>query len=239
MGNWATGEVLGFDFETTGVDRFNDVPVSFALVTVEAGNVVSASSGLVDPGREIPRGATAVHGITTEHARSHGMPLREAMEMITDAVISASNRGVPLVGMKLDYDLTMLDTQSERFSGQGLLARGWRGPVLDAVVLDRHFDRYRKGSRTLGALCAHYGVGIENAHDATADAVASAQVLCALAVRFRELGESHPDDLHVAQIGWHREWAESYNDWRLGRGTKPLDQRDFIWPVARAISPAA
>ena len=37
MGNWAMGEVLGFDFETTGVDRFNDVPVSFALVTVGPG----------------------------------------------------------------------------------------------------------------------------------------------------------------------------------------------------------
>ena len=29
---WAAGEVLGLDFETTGVDRFNDVPVSYALV---------------------------------------------------------------------------------------------------------------------------------------------------------------------------------------------------------------
>ena len=29
MGNWAMGEVLAFDFETTGVDRFNDVPVSY------------------------------------------------------------------------------------------------------------------------------------------------------------------------------------------------------------------
>ena len=38
MGNWVTGEVLGFDFETTGVDRFHDVPVSFALVTLVGGD---------------------------------------------------------------------------------------------------------------------------------------------------------------------------------------------------------
>jgi hypothetical protein len=43
MGNWAMGEVLGFDFETTGVDRFNDVPVSYALVTLIAGERVSTS----------------------------------------------------------------------------------------------------------------------------------------------------------------------------------------------------
>jgi DNA polymerase III subunit epsilon len=80
---------------------------------------------------------------------------------------------------------------------------------------------------------------MENAHDATADAVASARVLCALAARFSELGESEPDDLHEAQIAWHREWAESYNEWRLGQGTAPLDRRDFIWPVAPVILPAA
>ena len=75
MSNWAKGEVLGFDFETTGVDRFHDVPVSFALVTLVGGVLVSTSSGLVDPGREIPAGATEVHGITTEQCRAEGMAL--------------------------------------------------------------------------------------------------------------------------------------------------------------------
>ena len=98
------------------------------------------------------------------------MALGDAIELISDSVVSAGRRGVPLVGMKLDYDLTILDTQSRQLCGVGLRERGWRGPVLDAVVLDRHHDRYRKGSRTLGALCAHYGVCIENAHDAAADA---------------------------------------------------------------------
>jgi DNA polymerase-3 subunit epsilon len=239
MGNWATREVLGFDFETTGVDRFNDVPVSYALVTVVGGVLDSTLSGLVDPGRDIPAGATEVHGITTQRARSEGMPLKDAVELITDRVVSASRRGVPLVGMKLDYDLTILDTVSRRLSGHGLCERGWAGPVLDAVVLDRHHDRYRKGSRTLGALCAHYGVDIEHAHDATADAVASARVLFALAARFEELGEADPYVLHESQIAWHREWAEGYDEWRLGRGMAPMDRRDFIWPVAPAALLAA
>jgi DNA polymerase-3 subunit epsilon len=239
MGNWAAREVVGFDFETTGVDRFNDVPVSYALVTVVGGVHVSTTSGLVDPGREIPAGATEVHGITTQRARSEGMPLKDAVEMVAGVVISASIRGVPLVGMKLDYDLTILDTLCRSFSGRGLRERGWAGPVLDAVVLDRHHDRYRKGSRTLTALCEHYGVNIGNAHDAIADAVASAKVLCALADRFEELGAADPYALHEAQIAWHREWAEGYDDWRRGRGMMPLDLRDFIWPVAPEVLLAA
>jgi DNA polymerase-3 subunit epsilon len=239
MGNWAMGEVIGFDFETTGVDRFNDVPVSFALVTVMAGVLVSTSSGLVNPGRDIPAGATEVHGITTSRARAEGRPLKDAIESISDAVVSASRRGVPLVGMKLDYDLTILDTQSRRLCGVGLRERGWRGPVLDAVVLDRHHDRYRKGSRTLSALCAHYGVHIENAHDAAADAIASAHVVIAQAACFKELGDADPYTIHEAQVAWHREWAEGYDDWRMGRGMAPMDRRDFIWPVAPVALHAA
>ena len=122
MGVWAAGEVLGLDFETTGIDRFNDVPVSYALVSVVEGVVVRSWSGLIDPGREIPSDSTAVHGISSERARAEGMPLTEAMALVADAVVSASARGVPLAGMRLDYDLTILETQARQLSGQGIIA---------------------------------------------------------------------------------------------------------------------
>ena len=98
------------------------------------------------------------------------MPLAAAIDLVTDAVVAAGRRGVPLVGMKLDYDLTILDVLGSRLLGRGLLERGWCGPVLDAGVLDRHFDGEREGRRTLGDLCAHYGVELEDAHDAWFDA---------------------------------------------------------------------
>jgi len=239
MAFWAARELLGFDFETTGVDRFHDVPVSYALVTVIGGEVVRSSAGLIDPGRDIPSGATEIHGITTEQARSEGMSLKDAMEMVADALLSASRRGVPVAGMKLDYDLTMLETQTHRLCGAGLQQRGWTGPVLDAVVLDRHLDRFRKGSRTLSALCEHYGVAIDHAHDAAADATASIHVLLALAARYRELRHTELAYLHEAQVGWHQEWAKSYDEWRAGRGMPPIDPSDYEWPVAAEVRSAA
>ena len=184
VGAWPAGELLGLDFETTGIDRFNDVPVSYALVSVVEGVVVRSWSGLIDPGREIPPEATAVHGISTERARDEGMPLREAVSLVSDAVVAASARGVPLAGMKLDYDLTILEMQARDLCGWGPVERGWCGPVLDAVVIDRHFDPDRKGRRTLVDLCAHYGIEIGNADDASADATASIEVLFALALRY-------------------------------------------------------
>lgn len=237
MASWSTGEVIGFDFETTGVDRFNDVPVSYALVHVVGGVVRTSWSGLIDPGREIPAGATEVHGISTDRARAEGMPLCEAISMVSDAVVSASRRGVPLAGMKLDYDITLLETQSKHLCGQGIVARGWCGPVLDAVVIDRHFDRYRKGRRTLVNLCAHYGVHIGNAHDASADAIASVEVLFALAERHHELYSADLNALHESQIDWHLEWAHSYDRWRLSQGMIAIDPRDYVWPLAPDVLP--
>ena len=240
VGDWTVGEVLGLDFETTGVDRFTDVPVSYALVSVVDGIAVRSWSGLIDPGREIPSDTTAVHGITTERARADGMPLDVAIALVSDAVLTAGRRGVPLIGMKLDYDLTILDLLGNRFFGRGLVAQGWRGPVLDAGVLDRHFDGDRHGRRTLGDLCAHYGVELEAAHDAWADAVASVRVSFALADRYDSLRGADVARLHEAQIEWHRRWTEDCEAWRLGQGMPPTDPRDYVWPVApEALSPAA
>ena len=239
VGAWPTGELLGLDFETTGIDRFNDVPVSYALVSVVEGVVVRSWSGLIDPGREIPAEATAVHGISTERARDEGMPLREAMSLVSDAVVAASARGVPLAGMKLDYDLTILETQARRLCGWGPTRRGWCGPVLDAVVIDRHFDPDRKGRRTLVDLCAHYGIEIGKAHDASADATASIEVLFALALRYDALWGCDLARLHHDQIDWHREWTEGYDLWRLAEGMIPIDPRDYMWPVAPVALPAA
>jgi DNA polymerase-3 subunit epsilon len=239
MAMWTSREMLGFDFETTGIDRFNDVPVSYALVTFQGGAVASVDAGLINPGRDIPPGATEVHGISTERARAEGMPLRDAVAMVADAVLSAGHRGVPLVGMKLDYDLTILETQHTNFFGHGIAARGWNGPVLDAVVLDRHLDRYRKGRRTLSALCEHYGIDIGNAHDAAADAIASVKVLIALAARYGEIRRSEPSLVHQAQKQWHREWAVSFDEWRAEEGLEPIDPRDHWWPMPPVDLPAA
>jgi DNA polymerase-3 subunit epsilon len=239
MGDWTEGEVLGLDFETTGVDRFTDVPVSYALVSVVDGVAVRSWSGLIDPGCDIPDEATQVHGITTERARIEGMPLSEAIDLVTDAVAAAGRRGVPLAGMRLDYDLTILDVQAAVVGHRGLADRGWHGPVLDAAVIDRHVDATRDGRRTLCDLCKHYGVEFEQAHDAWADALASVQVLFAMADCFPGLREEDLGTLHEDQVRWHREWTEQQEGWRLAEGMAPLDPRDYSWPLAPAVLPPA
>lgn len=230
--SWSRGEILAFDLETTGIDRFGDVPVSFALVTMVDGLAVRRRHHLVDPGRDIPEGATAVHGITTARARAEGMRLDDAVAWMCAVLVDATRRGVPVAGMCLSYDLTLLDACARARSGRGLADRGWWGPVLDASVLDRRLDRFRKGRRTLVDLCTHYGVGLAQAHDAAADAEASVAVLAAMARRFPRLGAVPPAVLHRWQVRWHREWAWGYSRWREENGQGPLPAHEFEWPLA-------
>ena len=229
---WTDGELLCFDLETTGVDRFSDVPVSLALLRLRRGVVLERTVELVDPGRPIPEEATAIHGITNEEARRDGMTLHAAIELVAGALVDASRRGVPVVGVKLDYDLTMVDALCRAIDGRGLPERGWSGPVLDALVLDRHVDRFRKGRRTLVDLCELYGVTIGQAHSAHCDAAAAAGVLLSMAGRYEELSGASLNELHLGQVEYHRDWVVSYDEWRQSRGLDPLDSREASWPLA-------
>lgn len=146
-GSWVDGPMLGFDLETTGVDRFSDVPVSAALVVAEGGKVLSTDYFIIDPGRLIPPGASAIHGISTEQAGSEGISLTEALARIYDAISAAQAARWPIVGMNLSYDLTMLDVLARAHLGCEISPAGLY--VLDALVIDRHIDTYRRGKRKL------------------------------------------------------------------------------------------
>jgi len=56
-----------------------------------------------------------------------GHALDDAVEVLADALIRASRRGVPVAGIKLDYDLTILDVQCRRLDGRGLASEA--GPA--------------------------------------------------------------------------------------------------------------
>lgn len=233
--SWLFGELLAFDLETTGVDRFDDVPVSFALVRFNGGEVIELMHHLVDPGRPIPPSAQAVHGITDERAATEGMVMTEAVEVITRALIDASSRSVPVVGFNLNYDLTMIDARLRAMDGRGLEERGWRGPVVDPLVLDRHLEKYRKGKRSLELVCQEYGVSNVAAHDAASDAEASARVLIALCGRHSRVATVPLDQLMREQAVWHRTWAVGLNQFFVDKGRPPMDERDFDWPIAGRV----
>lgn len=229
---WVDGPVIGFDTETTGVDVTTDRIVTAALVRRE-GTTTTVTSWLVDPGVEIPDGAAAIHGITTEHARRHGRAPGPALDQIAGMLAEALLRGEPVVAFNASFDLSLLDAELRRHGLPTLperIARDVR-VVLDPLVLDRALDRFRRGKRRLGDLCAHYDVGrSEPLHTADVDVLATLDVLGALARCFPELADTGLDVLHERQVVAHRAWAAGYNTWRTEQGL-PGPGADGAWPL--------
>lgn len=246
---WWTRRMVAFDVETTGTSLEESRIVAAAVAFCGGGEPTESHLWLADPGVEIPEGATAVHGITTEHAKAFGRPAAEVIaEML--AAIESRPGGAPVVAMNARFDCTILDREARRY---GLTPLGVLKPLLvvDPLVVDKHLDRYRKGSRKLDALCAHYRATLEQAHAADADALAAARLAWVMASRGRvgrrrgdverltaEWNEVRHDlpALHAAQVGWAEEQARGLQQ-HFARQGRP-ERVEAAWPVVPAPVPA-
>ncbi|MFF2485433.1 3'-5' exonuclease [Microbacterium sp. NPDC058062] len=219
-----------FDLETTGIDVTGDRIVTAHVGLLDAsGRVVRARDWLADPGVEIPEGASAIHGISTEHARANGRPAAEVIAELVTAVRALLDAGIPVVAYNAPFDFSLLKYESLR---HGIAPIEDPSPVIDPLVVDKAYDRWRKGKRTLEVVAAHYAVRLDAAHEASADAVAAGRVAQALAERFAPWLPDTVHELHTRQIGWARAQAESLTEYfiRIGR-IDPDDRLDGRWPI--------
>lgn len=232
---WHRGRLAAFDIETTGTDPESDRIVTAAVSLLGGGLPDEHHSWLVDPGIDIPEGAAAVHGVSTERARTEGGDAAEAVEQITALLAEQVLAGVPIVAFNARFDLTILDREARRHGTAPLIDRVG-GPerilVVDPHILDKHFDRYRKGKRTLDAVCSNYRVPLEAAHDANADALAAARLAFRLASSIPELGALQLRELHASQVAWAAEQAASLEEYFRSRGRDERVQRE--WPLIPA-----
>ncbi|MFJ8042680.1 exonuclease domain-containing protein [Kitasatospora sp. NPDC096147] len=231
--SWWKEPLVGFDLETTGTDPASSRIVTAALVDTFGGRPERVLNWLLDPGVPVPADATAIHGITDEQARRDGRPAVLAVEEIAHALCERLAAGRPVVAFNAPFDLSLLDAELARYGRPSLAARlgGEVRPVIDALVVDRAVDRYRRGSRTLQNVCEVYGVELTDAHEAGSDALAAVRVAVALGERYpAEVGGLTPDQLHTRQIGWHRTWAADLQSW-LRREKDPTAEIDPTWPL--------
>jgi DNA polymerase III subunit epsilon len=230
--SWHRGPLAAFDIETTGVDLESDRIVTAAVSLVGGGLAAEHRSWLLDPGIEIPAEATSVHGITTERAQAEGRSPEEAIEEITAALADRLREGVPVIAFNARFDLTILDREARRHGLRPLLDRvgGPEGMlVIDPYVLDKRFDRFRRGKRTLGAICGHYRVPFEEVHAANTDALGAARLAFRLGDTLPELSGIDLPALHREQVSWAAEQAASLEEYFRGRGRD--EHVEGAWPI--------
>lgn len=240
--SWHRGPLFGFDLESSGVDVENDRIVTAAIVDIRPGKPTRTRTWLVNPGIAIPEGATAVHGISTEKARAEGQHPSVALEEIALELTVALAGGVPVVAFNGSFDLSMTDQELLRYKLGGLEERLGSydavSPVLDPHVLDKRFDKFRRGKRTLTATCEAYGVPLDNAHAADADAIAACRLLFKLAGKFDLSTEFTLHEIHDAQVEWRAEQMASLAEYFRKQG-KDASDMDGSWPLRRIASERA
>ncbi|MBH0115465.1 3'-5' exonuclease [Salinibacterium sp. NG253] len=224
-----SGTLATFDLETTGVDVETSRIVSACIALIDgSGAVTSRWDWLADPGVEIPDGAAAIHGITTERARAEGRDAALVVAEIVNTLRDTCARGIPLVVYNAPYDLSLLDRECRRHSVDGL-AEPYI--VIDPLVIDKGVDRYRRGKRTLEATSALYGVALDDAHDAGADAIAAARVAQALLLKYTEQLSIPFGELHAMQQRWYAEQSASFQEFiRRSKGDESF-VANLEWPV--------
>jgi DNA polymerase III subunit epsilon len=222
------GPLLAFDTETTGVDVESDriVTACTALVGDDAGSG-STALWLTNPGVPIPASATAIHGITDEHARENGDDPAVVTDEVATMLTEAWADGYPVVGFNVAYDLTLLDRELRRHCGTELKIGG---PVIDPLVIDRALDPYRRGSRKLGALVEHYKVKHEGTHTADGDALAAARLAWVMLRRLPALAGLSLDELHAFQVAEHARWAAEFAAY-LRSQSRTDDLPATAWPL--------
>lgn len=223
---WAE-QLAVFDTETTGVDTAHARVVSSTIALLGgAGEVLERYDWLIDPGVEIPEAAARVHGITTQVARASGVEAAVGISQIIAKLAEMVDRGFPIVAYNAPFDLSLLRAEAGR---HGLTWLETTAPVIDPLVIDKQCDRYRKGKRTLEVVAAHYGVPLDDAHDAGEDAIAAGRVAQALARRYAHVLPQQIMELHRAQAEWSAAQAANFQEY-MRRVKDPQFVADGAWP---------
>lgn len=179
---WRAARYCVVDLETTGLDPRRDEIVAWAAVPVDDGRVVLGGTveGLVHPRRGVAAATVRVHGLRA--ADLAGAP---DLAPATEALLTAMTGRV----------LVVHSARVERaFLGPALARRGVRlsAPVLDTAVLGRLWMWY-DGQPVprfldLGRLAETLGLPVHRPHEASGDALTTAQAFVALATRLERHG---------------------------------------------------
>jgi DNA polymerase III subunit epsilon len=233
---WLHDCLAAFDLETDGPDPEDARIITATVLLLGGGLDREDHAWLLRTERPIPAEATAIHHIVTEYADKNGVDRLDGVREIAVKVAEVLMLGTPVVAFNGAFDFTVLDRECKRVGVHTVseMLDDPLGPILDPHVIDKAVDKFRKGKRTLGATCEHYGVELGNAHDSTADALGAARLAYVIAKRYPEIGDMDLADLHEAQIGWRREQSASFQAYK--RRTDPDYVVNGDWPLQGGAS---
>lgn len=152
------GDYVVFDLETTGINQEIDAIIEISAVKVNNHEVTEEFSTLVNPGRKIPKAATAVNGITDDmvaDAPDIGTAMEAFLAFIGDDV---------LVG----HNIHTFDTNFAYDAALNSLGKELTNDYIDTLYMARRCLP-QLSHHKLTDVSAHFGIETEGAHRALCD----------------------------------------------------------------------
>lgn len=170
--------ILFFDIETTGTDKTNDRIVEISMLKMFEDKDHEIKTARVNPGIEIPKAASDVHGITNEDVKDC-----PTFKQLAKGIISFID-GCDIAGFNSNaFDVPFLYNEFYRAGVE------WDYTGVNFIDVGNIFKR--QNERTLGAAYKEYcGKTLDNAHSAEADIIATMEVFKAQLSRHADLPSS-------------------------------------------------
>ena len=162
-----------FDLETTGLSPDKDTIIEIGALKVIQGKVADRFSEFINPHQKLTQQISELTGITDDMlagARNLQVVVGDFVDFCEDYVVVGHNLG-------FDYRFTKMAAEKYHlpFEHEG----------IDTLKIAKTVHKDLP-SRSLGALCEHYGIINSSAHRAYHDALATAKLYQTLAHYFEE-----------------------------------------------------
>ncbi|MCP4524001.1 MAG: DEAD/DEAH box helicase [Candidatus Gracilibacteria bacterium] len=174
--------IIGFDLETTGLDKKQNKIIEIALVKFDEKTftIVDTYSTFINPETKIPdliSNLTSIYDSDVENAPKIGEVKQEVLDFIGNA---------PLLGHNVFFDRDFFIQNGIDIS---------KNILLDTFFLANFLRRYEK-SLNLEMLCKSYGIGFSGAHRALNDVHATISLFEKLMKTFHELESIQKEKIH-------------------------------------------
>lgn len=147
-----------FDLETTGINQETDDIIEISAIKVQNHEVTEEFTTLVNPGRRIPKAATAVNGITDDMV-ADAPNIETAMEAFLDFIKDAV-----LVG----HNIHTFDTNFVYDAALRCFGRELQNDYIDTLYMARKCLP-ELSHHKLTDVSEHFGIKTEGAHRALCD----------------------------------------------------------------------
>ncbi len=160
---------VAVDIETTGLSEKRDEIIQIAAIRFENGELKEAYDSFVKPRAKLPKFIQALTHISPKDLED-APDIRQVLQELRDFVGTS-----PIVGHNVSFDLGFINHNLGLIGAFPILNESW-----DTAEISRIFLPFTANHK-LATMVRHFGIKLENAHRADADAKATGELLLALA----------------------------------------------------------